>query len=763
MIVVVVVIIGISLSLAFTSKPQSTSSVTPQTAITKIGSPVDAFNHLLKDPNLYSHIAEAKRYDETPCTWAPIMSTMSGSKHRIHMQQLLLCRDNIAVSMASVIKNTSGSTSFAKLFAWEKKDKNLLVRVFVSDGDTIPAGAIQCTDLLTGAVWFVDSDGEKSDTPTTALSPVNLSSRVDLTCSDSFIGHFATRHLRVKMVGSRIVKDVPDAEVFGELLEPRDWAQTYQAFAWATTSCTPPIATFDSKREEDERLVPNTAPHFPRLLHQTFRVLRGGVPVRMWLAMSHTAQKNATLTNQIFSDAQCREFIFDHFPKTVLHAFDSIVPTAYQSDLFRACLMLKRGGIYLDTKIYSDSKVPLIDHIPDNDIMTDRTVIVVSDLGAPRNLFNGFMAAPQNHVLHQLHIDIICRLVKRNKQPASSLSFGPIALGDAVRKCFNLPASHKFLPGVYRWPRSNSDVIDTVLVWKLAKRTSKTLHFTSHTGKHVIAHSYDGYREDQASFARLPHYSKLFAQNYLFRTYIPPNVNVFKDRGDPVIAQVFVSDYLLPNMARSIMAWKRSPAHVFLSETELTRQLADSPLLPLSWKHTYSALQHGYARALFGGLLILFQRGGAWVDCSLTPARLAQRTMPVVDTLSISVSEFGPTPKLIMAPAKNTQVRQLIKNIVNRISGRIETGSGLVELPAFRDLLVGVSFNKLSMRKTGISVNNHLVASSYKGFETDLRLSGAEETTEGDIASGSTSGQTHMLVSNRCAGAEFQQWSWSTN
>ena len=45
-----------------------------------------------------------------------------------------------------------------------------------------------------------------------------------------------------------------------------------------------------------------------------------------------------------------REFIQENFETKVLAAFDSIIPFAFKSDLWRYCILYKYGGIYLDMK-----------------------------------------------------------------------------------------------------------------------------------------------------------------------------------------------------------------------------------------------------------------------------------------------------------------------------------------------------------------------------------------------------------------------------
>lgn len=53
---------------------------------------------------------------------------------------------------------------------------------------------------------------------------------------------------------------------------------------------------------------------------------------------------------QLFFLDTAREFIRENFESKVLVAFDSIIPFAFKSDLWRYCMLYKYGGIYLDMK-----------------------------------------------------------------------------------------------------------------------------------------------------------------------------------------------------------------------------------------------------------------------------------------------------------------------------------------------------------------------------------------------------------------------------
>ena len=63
-------------------------------------------------------------------------------------------------------------------------------------------------------------------------------------------------------------------------------------------------------------------------------------------------EQNPEFEHHIYDETMCRSFIKDNFPKNVLNAYDSIVPHAYKADLWRYCILYKKGGIYLDSKYY---------------------------------------------------------------------------------------------------------------------------------------------------------------------------------------------------------------------------------------------------------------------------------------------------------------------------------------------------------------------------------------------------------------------------
>ena len=59
---------------------------------------------------------------------------------------------------------------------------------------------------------------------------------------------------------------------------------------------------------------------------------------------------NQEFNHYLYDDNDCREFIKTHYDADVLSAFDKLIPGAYKADLWRYCILYKKGGIYCDIK-----------------------------------------------------------------------------------------------------------------------------------------------------------------------------------------------------------------------------------------------------------------------------------------------------------------------------------------------------------------------------------------------------------------------------
>ena len=74
------------------------------------------------------------------------------------------------------------------------------------------------------------------------------------------------------------------------------------------------------------------------------------VPPKMYEVIMENVRTNPEFNFHIYSDEECRNYIRDNYNADVLKAFDTLKPGAYKSDLWRYCILYKKGGIYIDIK-----------------------------------------------------------------------------------------------------------------------------------------------------------------------------------------------------------------------------------------------------------------------------------------------------------------------------------------------------------------------------------------------------------------------------
>ena len=93
--------------------------------------------------------------------------------------------------------------------------------------------------------------------------------------------------------------------------------------------------------------------------------------------------KNPEYEYEFFEDADCRKFIEDNFDKSILEAYDTLIPNAFKADLFRYCYLYKNGGVYTDCKMIL--RLPFREWIPKNE-----DYILVEDAGN-KQFYNAVM------------------------------------------------------------------------------------------------------------------------------------------------------------------------------------------------------------------------------------------------------------------------------------------------------------------------------------------------------------------------------------
>jgi mannosyltransferase OCH1-like enzyme len=187
----------------------------------------------------------------------------------------------------------------------------------------------------------------------------------------------------------------------------------------------------------------------------------------------------------LYDDVDCIEFIKNNFEPDVLYAYESLVPSAYKSDLWRYCVLYINGGIYMDIKYRCVNGFKFIELTEKEYFVRDYNVT---------NTYNALITTlPRNEILHKC-IRQIVENVKNNYYGNGCLDpTGPGLLG----KYFTQEDRNSM--ELYH------SLVETINKYYIVK------------GDRIILTWYDGYRNEQANFQKLKHYSHLWNDRNIYK------------------------------------------------------------------------------------------------------------------------------------------------------------------------------------------------------------------------------------------------------
>jgi len=111
-------------------------------------------------------------------------------------------------------------------------------------------------------------------------------------------------------------------------------------------------------------------------------------------AVNTLIQHNPEFIYHLYDDADCLDFITQHFDKSVVNAYTTLIPGAYKADLWRYCVLYINGGVYLDIKFYPINGFKFLEIINSEHFVKDREHILKE-----RGIYNGFIISKPNNVI----------------------------------------------------------------------------------------------------------------------------------------------------------------------------------------------------------------------------------------------------------------------------------------------------------------------------------------------------------------------------
>ena len=130
----------------------------------------------------------------------------------------------------------------------------------------------------------------------------------------------------------------------------------------------------------------------PLHIYQTWH--SNTLPKYMQDCVNKLKEQNPEFEYHFYNDDDCRNYIKDNFNRDVLHAFDKLKPGAFKADLWRYCILYKKGGIYLDIKYQCENNFKLIQ-------LTDKEYFVKDiPIYTRQGIYNALLVCkPGNNVL----------------------------------------------------------------------------------------------------------------------------------------------------------------------------------------------------------------------------------------------------------------------------------------------------------------------------------------------------------------------------
>ena len=116
---------------------------------------------------------------------------------------------------------------------------------------------------------------------------------------------------------------------------------------------------------------------------------------KMLEAVNAVKEHNPEFSYHLYDDADCLDFITTYFDKSVVDAYNTLLPGAYKADLWRYCVLYIRGGVYLDIKYYPVNGFKFLELVKSEHFVKDREHFL-----GEKGIYNGFIISkPNNQIL----------------------------------------------------------------------------------------------------------------------------------------------------------------------------------------------------------------------------------------------------------------------------------------------------------------------------------------------------------------------------
>ena len=255
----------------------------------------------------------------------------------------------------------------------------------------------------------------------------------------------------------------------------------------------------------------------PLCIYQTWHTT--SLPPKMQQAVNTIKAHNPEFQHFLYDDNMCREFIRDNFPEDVLRAYDYLIPGAYKADLWRYCILYKKGGIYLDIRYIPFENFKFLNLTKKEHFVIDLETFDESpnfyrcESSGECRIYNALMVTlPGNKKLFDVINQVVCNVKNRFYGKNALEPTGP----NLLKKYFtdyeklNIELKHDFY-------NTNSKSND----YSMSNDYSKKNNFNQDNkiikmNDNIILKSYEGYAFESKINSNKPHYGELWEKKNIY-------------------------------------------------------------------------------------------------------------------------------------------------------------------------------------------------------------------------------------------------------
>ena len=250
----------------------------------------------------------------------------------------------------------------------------------------------------------------------------------------------------------------------------------------------------------------------PLCIYQTWHTTN--LPPKMREAVNMIKAHNPEFQHFLYDDNMCREFIKNNFPEDVLRAYDCLIPGAYKADLWRYCILYKKGGIYLDIRYIPFDNFKFLNltkkehFVIDLETFDENPNFYISEMSGECGIYNALMVTlPGNKKLLNVIYQVVDNVKNKFYGKHALEPTGPKLL----KKYFtdyekiNIELKHDF----YNTDDDSND--------NNKKNNFKEDNKIIKMNNSIILKCYHGYKEELIHFSNKTYYVELWEKKNIYK------------------------------------------------------------------------------------------------------------------------------------------------------------------------------------------------------------------------------------------------------